>query len=321
MARTMLIDNGVVKGFWAEAVNTTCYLVNRCMIMSLLNKTLYELLNEGKLKLTNLRMLGCKCFVLNNSEEALGKFDTKTDEENRVFRCSARTPDAEALNPPFMQTMDPIQSNIGLLTKRFRSKTRSSLAFSVFLLKIEPKNIKEALKDAGRITAMQDELHQVERNRVWHLVPRPSDRTVIGTRFELKYAVLEVGVPFDRVHDVHGFEYQQSNPKFNDVFNKAMINHTTVIMKRILENYKGFENIKSLVDVGGSLGVNLKMITSKYPTIKGTSFDLPHVIQYSPFYRGVEHVGGDMFDSVPEGDAIFMKETFLPVTQREIYRK
>nr|XP_009796278.1 PREDICTED: uncharacterized protein LOC104242860 [Nicotiana sylvestris] len=30
MARIMLIDNGIAKNFWAEAVNTAYYLVNRC---------------------------------------------------------------------------------------------------------------------------------------------------------------------------------------------------------------------------------------------------------------------------------------------------
>ncbi|XP_075079879.1 uncharacterized protein LOC142165163 [Nicotiana tabacum] len=38
MARTMLIDSGIATNFWAEAVNTACYLVNRCMIRSLLKK-------------------------------------------------------------------------------------------------------------------------------------------------------------------------------------------------------------------------------------------------------------------------------------------
>ncbi|XP_070049707.1 uncharacterized protein [Nicotiana tomentosiformis] len=80
MARTMLIDSGVVKYFWVEAVNTACYLVNMCMIRSLLNKTSYELLNGRKPKLTHLRTFGCKCFVLNNGKEALGKFDAKSDE-------------------------------------------------------------------------------------------------------------------------------------------------------------------------------------------------------------------------------------------------
>ncbi|WMV34461.1 hypothetical protein MTR67_027846 [Solanum verrucosum] len=79
------------------------------------------------------------------------------------------------------------------------------------------------------------------------------------------------------------------------------------MMKNILDKYKGFENIKTLVDVGGGLGSNLKMITTKYPTIKGTNFDVPHVVQHAPTYNGVEHVGGDMFESVPKGDVIFMK--------------
>ncbi|OMO70094.1 O-methyltransferase, family 2 [Corchorus olitorius] len=85
-------------------------------------------------------------------------------------------------------------------------------------------------------------------------------------------------------------------------------------MKKILLSYKGLEKINGVVDVGGGVGVTLKMITSKYPSIKGVNFDLPHVIQHAPAYpgqqiltSGVEHVGGDMFESVPNGDAIFMK--------------
>ncbi|XP_075098077.1 uncharacterized protein LOC142175391 [Nicotiana tabacum] len=80
MASIMLIESGIVKCFWAETVNTACYLINRCMIRSLLNKIPYELLNGRKPKLTHLRTFGCKCFVLNNGEEALGKFDSKSDE-------------------------------------------------------------------------------------------------------------------------------------------------------------------------------------------------------------------------------------------------
>ncbi|XP_019263281.1 PREDICTED: uncharacterized protein LOC109241028 [Nicotiana attenuata] len=80
IARTMLIDDCIEKSFWAEAVKTACYLVNKCMIRSLLNKTPYELLNRRKPKLTHLRTFGCKCFVLNNGKETLRKFDAKSDE-------------------------------------------------------------------------------------------------------------------------------------------------------------------------------------------------------------------------------------------------
>ena len=63
-----------------------------------------------------------------------------------------------------------------------------------------------------------------------------------------------------------------------------MLSHTTIVMKRVLECYEGFENINRLVDVGGGLGINLKLITSKYPHIKGINFDLPHVIKHAPTY-------------------------------------
>ncbi|KAK9689748.1 hypothetical protein RND81_09G078400 [Saponaria officinalis] len=48
---------------------------------------------------------------------------------------------------------------------------------------MEPANIKAALTDADWFNAMQEELGQLERNKVWHLEPRPKDRTVIGTRW------------------------------------------------------------------------------------------------------------------------------------------
>ncbi|KAL9314949.1 hypothetical protein ACSQ67_020401 [Phaseolus vulgaris] len=109
------------------------------------------------------------------------------------------------------------------------------------------------------------------------------------------------------VHGTHAFEYSRSDSRFNKVFNTAMINHTTFMMKKVLESYKGFEGIKRLVDVGGGLGININLVTSKYPDIHGINFDLPHVIREAPSYPGVEHVEGDMFENVPKGDAIFMK--------------
>ena len=45
----------------------------------------------------------------------------------------------------------------------------------------KPKNIDEALNDEFWIQAIQKELNQFTRNEVWDLVPRPSDRPVIGT--------------------------------------------------------------------------------------------------------------------------------------------
>lgn len=82
------------------------------------------------------------------------------------------------------------------------------------------------------------------------------------------------------------FEYHGTDPRFNKVFNQGMSNHSTIIMKKILEAYEGFHGLKSIVDVGGGTGVTLNMIVSKYPTIKGINFDLPHVVEDAPSYPG-----------------------------------
>ena len=95
-----------------------------------------------------------------------------------------------AMNPPVPRAWKLYRShpldqilidlNYGVQT---RSKLKNFCAFYAFLSNIEPKNVYEALADSNWITAMQEELHQFERNKVWHLVPRPKDRTIIRTKW------------------------------------------------------------------------------------------------------------------------------------------
>jgi len=83
------------------------------------------------------------------------------------------------------------------------------------------------------------------------------------------------------------FEYHGTDPRFNKVFNKGMSDHSKIATKKILETYKGFEGLASLVDVGGGTGAVLSTIVSKYPSIKGINFDLPHVIADAPAFPGI----------------------------------
>ncbi|XP_039120479.1 caffeic acid 3-O-methyltransferase 2-like [Dioscorea cayenensis subsp. rotundata] len=104
------------------------------------------------------------------------------------------------------------------------------------------------------------------------------------------------------------YEHENKDPHFSELFNEAMFNQTTMFMKKMLENYKGFERINVLVDVGGGHGAILSIILSKHPHIKTINFDLCHVVSKAKPIQGIEFVGGDMFESVPTGDAILMKE-------------
>ncbi|KAK7837296.1 flavone 3'-o-methyltransferase 1 [Quercus suber] len=133
------------------------------------------------------------------------------------------------------------------------------------------------------------------------------DQVYMKSWSQLNDAILEGGIPFNRTYGTHAFKYPDLDPRFNKAFNASMSNQTTILIKKILESYKGFEQLRQLVDVGGGLGVTINLITTRYLNIKGINFDLPHVIQHAPPYPGVEHVEGDMFENVPEGHTIFMK--------------
>ncbi|KAL8102004.1 caffeic acid 3-O-methyltransferase-like [Apium graveolens] len=134
------------------------------------------------------------------------------------------------------------------------------------------------------------------------------DKVTVDSWYHLKDAVLEGGVPFNKAHDgMHAFEYPAIDSRFRDVLIQAMYNQTSIIMKKVLEVYTGFDEVTEIVDVGGGIGATLASIISKYPLIRGINFDLPHVIKDAPPFAGVEHVAGDMFESVPKGEVIFMK--------------
>ena len=104
--------------------------------------------------------------------------------------------------------------------------------------------------------------------------------------YYLKDAVLEGGVPFQKAYGMTVFEHHGTDPRFNKLFNECMRNHSTILMKKLLETYRGFDDVKVLVDVGGGTGATIHMITAKHPHIKGINFDLPHVISTAPPYPG-----------------------------------
>ncbi|GFP95455.1 caffeic acid 3-o-methyltransferase [Phtheirospermum japonicum] len=122
-----------------------------------------------------------------------------------------------------------------------------------------------------------------------------------------KDAVLNGGKIFEKVHGKSYYGSMASDPESGKIFDNAMGAHSTMIMKKVVKIYDGFEGLSSLVNVGGGNGATLDIIASNYPSIRGINFDLPQVVQTAPSYKGIEHIGGDMFLQVPKGDAILLK--------------
>ncbi|MCO5574266.1 hypothetical protein L7F22_028048 [Adiantum nelumboides] len=125
---------------------------------------------------------------------------------------------------------------------------------------------------------------------------------------EFQQAVLQGGYLCAKVHGVDGFSLIRTDAKLKQLFHDAMSSFSQMVMTDVLATYTGFQALAGrLVDVGGGHGTCLSLITSKYPHIKAINFDLPHVVAGAPAHPGIEHVGGDMFETIPTGENIFMK--------------
>ncbi|GKC04169.1 retrovirus-related pol polyprotein from transposon TNT 1-94, partial [Tanacetum coccineum] len=78
-ARTVLVDSKLPTTFWAEAVNTACYVQNRVLVVKPHNKTPYELFHGRTPTLSFMRPFRCP-FIILNTIDHLGKFDGKAGE-------------------------------------------------------------------------------------------------------------------------------------------------------------------------------------------------------------------------------------------------
>ncbi|GJV45833.1 ribonuclease H-like domain-containing protein [Tanacetum coccineum] len=78
-ARTMLADSLLPTVFWAEAVNTACYVLNRVLVTKPHNKTPYELIIGRPPTISFMRPFGCPITIL-NTLDSLGKFDGNAEE-------------------------------------------------------------------------------------------------------------------------------------------------------------------------------------------------------------------------------------------------
>ena len=74
---------------------------------------------------------------------------------------------------------------------RTRSSLRNICNNLAFISQIEHKNINDVVVDKNWMIAMQEELNQFERSEVWELVPKPSNQSIIGTRWVFRNKIFE----------------------------------------------------------------------------------------------------------------------------------
>jgi SAM-dependent methyltransferase len=133
----------------------------------------------------------------------------------------------------------------------------------------------------------------------------------------LDHAVRTGDSAFARVHGAGTFDYMQTSPGLAGSFDRAMTGLATAFQQAVLEVYD-FTGIGSLVDVGGGQGALLRAILARYPAMRGTVFDRPHVIAETTRRNAdaglgerCRAVGGDFFAAVPEGADAYVLSAIL----------
>jgi hypothetical protein len=128
------------------------------------------------------------------------------------------------------------------------------------------------------------------------------------------YESVRTGEPaFQRIFGQHFFEYLGTHPADAAIFNAAMTQGISWTTPELLAAYD-FSRFRQLVDVGGGEGALLRDILAATAKLQGILFDLPAVVAgASGILTGdiaarCRVVGGNFFDSVPEGaDAYLLK--------------
>ncbi|GKC29856.1 retrovirus-related pol polyprotein from transposon TNT 1-94, partial [Tanacetum coccineum] len=83
---------------------------------------------------------------------------------------------------------------IRAMAKQLSAASAHECLFVDFLSEEESKKVSEALKHPRWVDAIQDELNQFARNKVWTLVPAPYGKTIYGSKWVFRNKRDETGI-------------------------------------------------------------------------------------------------------------------------------
>ncbi|WVZ63659.1 hypothetical protein U9M48_013273 [Paspalum notatum var. saurae] len=206
MARTMLDEHRTPRHFWAEAVNTACYIANRIFLRAFLGKTLYELrfgddeegtpifedeegvVNDGDAGAT--APAAAPAPSATSSDDEGGPLPTVSSSLPRQQAHAEAGPaddagevTSEIVPSRQVQRNHPPYRIIGDIHQCVTHSSVNSLAFfshSAYVASFEPRNVSHALSDPNWVNAMHEELENFERNHVWDLVKPPPNCRLIA---------------------------------------------------------------------------------------------------------------------------------------------
>ncbi|KAL4376081.1 hypothetical protein GQ457_02G039440 [Hibiscus cannabinus] len=212
--RAMLRAASLEKAFWAEAVNTTCYLVNRAPSTAIELKTPMEMWTGKPADYSNLR--GYRLWdptarkVIINRDVIFVEDKLQREEENDGIVKEKAEATQIQVEKEFEQRnsfeaepkhKEPEPENSEAPTTRQSDRVKrhpnwnsdyvieGNVAYCLLTEDGEPSTFQEAMNssDASQwMTAMQEEIEALHKNNTWDLVPLPQGKKLIGNKWVFK---------------------------------------------------------------------------------------------------------------------------------------
>ncbi|RZC09022.1 Retrovirus-related Pol polyprotein from transposon RE1 [Glycine soja] len=177
MARLMLKEKGLPNTFWAKAVYTAVYILNRYPTKSVKDKTPIEAWNGKKPSAKHLRVFGSICYI-HIPDVKRHKLEDKTIREE----AEEEDPSEPPLPPP--QQQDQELSSLESTPSRVRSLVDIYETCNLAIL--EHGSFEEASKQEVWVKEMEEEIQMIEKNNTWELVNRPHGKDIIGVKWVYK---------------------------------------------------------------------------------------------------------------------------------------
>ncbi|GJZ58631.1 putative ribonuclease H-like domain-containing protein [Tanacetum coccineum] len=206
-ARTMLVDSKLPTTFWAEAVNTACYVLNReIKIYGMQGPKDSE--EDSGMKPTEVDESGASDKDGEDDQATRSKFERLLQQEKQTVHPNSTnsintvSTHVSAAGPSF--TNDVHHHQLMLLKllmhlkehlfKQFSPFKNAFYTFHLFHIVssnddtriFEPKKVIQALEDPSWVEAMQEEILQFKLQKVWTLVDLPNGKRPIRTKWAFR---------------------------------------------------------------------------------------------------------------------------------------
>ncbi|CAL8077649.1 unnamed protein product [Prunus armeniaca] len=233
MVECLMLEKKILLEFWAEAINTSMYILNRCPTKAMIKKTPFQAYSRRKPGIKHLKNAqkerSVSIQITEVSEGEQGHEGSSCDSEAQYEVSEMPNSSTEICNQERMTDPHDIDHT------HLKYKSIAEVYEKCNLCIIEPENFEEAAKDESWRKAMEYEITMIEKNNTWELVDRPFDKPIIGVKWVYKTKLnMEGSVQKNKAQLVAKDYSQKPGIDFNETFAPVARLDTSTFLNGVL---------------------------------------------------------------------------------------